>query len=73
MRRTDVNVEQIPGQTSTTGYTTTTDTSRSGGTNQDEGMIERGVSKAENAVERGTSLDLDRDGDVGRRDPSNNI
>jgi len=74
VRRTDVNVEEVGGTTRTSGYrevgsTATMDTRST----QDEGAIERGVSKAENAVERGTGLDLDRDGDVGQRDPRNNI
>lgn len=82
VRRTDVDVEQIPGQTRAVGteytdttYTTdtTANTSRAVGGSEHEGMIERGFSKAENSVERGTGLDLDRDGDVGQRDPRNNI
>ena len=81
VRRTDVDVEQIPGQTRTVGtqYTETTrtdantGTSRTVGGTEHEGLIERGFSKAENSVERGTGLDLDRDGDVGQRDPRNNI
>ena len=88
VRRTDVDVEEIPGQTRTGSYTETTrvnatDTARTGGTattgsgtgsssGGDEGIIERGLSKAENAVERATGLDLDRDKDVGQRDPRNN-
>jgi len=84
VRRTDVNVEEIPGTTrtgdyrqvggtQTSGYSDVSSTTRSGSTTQDEGAIERGASKAENAVERGTGLDLDRDGDVGVRDPRNNV
>jgi len=85
VRRTDVNVEEVPGTTrtsdyrqvggtQTSGYSDVSGTTRSGsGSMQDEGPIERGASKAENAVERGTGLDLDRDGDVGQRDPRNNI
>jgi len=38
-----------------------------------EGAIEGGLSKGENALERGAGLDLDRDGDVGQRDPRNNF
>jgi len=83
-RRTDVEVEKLQGTTRTSGYTETGTTQTNGyrdtgttstmvATNEDEGAIERGVSKAENAVERGTGLDLDRDGDVGVRDPRNNI
>jgi len=74
VRRTDVQVEQVAGNTRTSGYTQTGSTSTmSGSTTQDEGAIERGASRAGNAVERGTGLDLDRDGDVGQRDPRNNI
>jgi stress response protein YsnF len=40
---------------------------------RDEGAIESGLSRGGNAVERGTGLDLDRDGDTGRRDPRNNF
>lgn len=101
-RHTHVNVEEIPGETRSTGYTSTDtagtsaagttaggyqdvsstgsmsstryeDLSNTGRTGGDEGAIERGVSKGENAVERGTGLDLDRDGDVGRRDPRDNV
>jgi len=72
VRRTDVDVEQVAGQTREVGGTSS-QTNTSNRSNTDEGMIERGVSKAENAVERGTGADLDRDGDVGRRDPRNNI
>jgi len=91
VRRTDVDVQQVPGQTRTSGYVETgstgttgmsgtTGSSTMGGTtggttggSQDEGMIERGLSKAENAAERATGLDLDRDRDVGQRDPRNNF
>jgi hypothetical protein len=41
-------------------------------TRQDEGVVERNLSKAENALERGLGADVDNDGDVGRRDPCNN-
>ena len=89
VRRTNVEVQEIPGQTRTSGYTETSRTSASdvSGTGRgsatragdvettrpDEGVIERGVSKAENAAERATGKDLNRDGDVGRRDPRNNV
>jgi len=97
VRRTDVDVEELPRQTtrsdvvetahvragdvSRTSGTSTMDTSRSStmdtssrvsGTG-DEGAIERGVSKAENAAERAVGADLNRDGDVGVRDPRNNV
>jgi len=79
VRRTNVDVEQVPGQTRTTGSTisgTTTGSTVSGSTTggtQDEGMIERGLSRSENAVERAVGADVDRDHDVGQRDPRNNI
>jgi len=78
VRRTNVDVEQLGGQTTTSGTVTgstvsgTTSGSTVSGT-QDEGMIERGLSRAGNAVEGATGLDVDRDGDVGQRDPRNNI
>ena len=77
VRRTDVDVEQIQGETRTSGYTetgrTSSGTMSDASSTEDEGAIERGASRAGNAVERGTGLDLDRDGDTGRRDPRNNI
>jgi len=74
VRRTNVDVEQLSGQTRTSGTTSgTTVTGSTTGSTQDEGMIERGLSRAGNAVEGATGLDVDRDGDVGRRDPRNNV
>ena len=79
VRRTDVDVEQLGERegaasdvdvTRTAGDVSAVDVD---GTTTDEGAIERGASKLGNAVERGTGADLDRDGDVGRRDPRNNI
>ncbi|HEY0603378.1 MAG TPA: YsnF/AvaK domain-containing protein [Herpetosiphonaceae bacterium] len=82
VRRTDVDVDQIGGQrtvgstdvnytdTSYTGTTGTTGYNTTGTT--DEGAIERGASKLGNAAERTTGADIDRDGDVGQRDPRNN-
>jgi uncharacterized protein (TIGR02271 family) len=89
VRSTDVDVQEIRGETRTSDYVET-DRTRTGdvagagmratprsedvaATGQDEGAIERGLSKAGNAAERATSRDLDRDGDVGRRDPRNNL
>jgi len=69
VRRTDVDVQELGGVQQASGYQTTGSV---GGT-QDEGMIERGLSQAGNALERGTGLDIDRDSDVGQRDPRNNI
>jgi len=42
------------------------------GTPSSEGTIENMASRIENATERGIDADLDRDGDVGRRDPRDN-
>ena len=88
VRRTDVTVEEIPGQTRTGGYvetgrTSTSDVAGAGTisstasgtsatTSTDEGALERGLSQAGNAAERATGLDLDRDQDIGQRDPRNN-
>jgi uncharacterized protein (TIGR02271 family) len=89
VRSTDVDVQEIRGETRTSDYVET-DRTRTGdvagagmratprsedvaATGQDEGAIERGLSKAGNAAERATGRDLDRDGDVGRRDPRNNL
>ena len=85
VRRTDVEVEQLGNRdvvasdvdvtrtAGTTGYregdVSNVDVDRT----TDEGAIERGASKLGNAVERGTGTDIDRDGDVGKRDPRNNI
>jgi len=78
VRRTNVDVEQLSGQTTTSGTVTgsTVSGSTTGSTvsgSQNEGMIEGGLSRASNAIEGATGLDVDRDGDVGRRDPRNNI
>jgi len=75
VRRTNVDVEQVEGQTRTTGTSTVSGTT-TGSTvsrTEDEGAIERGLSRAGNAVEGATGLDIDQDGDVGRRDPRNNV
>ena len=80
VRRTDVDVEEIPGSartvgssmTDTTMSSGTTDTTMSGGTTSNEGVIERNASRLGNAAEGLTGADLDRDGDVGQRDPRNN-
>ena len=76
VRRTDVQVEEIPesarragsGETSGTTTSRAAATANSGG----EGARERGASKVENAAERLTKTDLNRDGDIGQRDPRNN-
>ena len=79
-RRTRVDIEEVDGVATSRGVTsaaaTTSDTTvdvHTASTTTDEGAIERGASKAGNAVERATGADIDRDGDVGRRDPRNNI
>jgi uncharacterized protein (TIGR02271 family) len=72
VRRTDVDVEQLGGERRTS-YTETGTTGTAGYTGTtDEGTIERNASRLGNAAERGTGVDLDRDGDVGQRDPRNN-
>jgi uncharacterized protein (TIGR02271 family) len=81
VRRTDVDVQELPGQTRTTGVANISDTTTgstmgsgstmSGGTN--EGRVEGGASRLENAAERLTHTDLNRDGDVGQREPRNNV
>jgi len=97
VRRTDVEVEELPRQTTTssvvetahvragdvsgmsgastmdTNRSSTMDTSSRVSGTRDEGAIERGLSKAENAAERAVGADLNRDGDVGVRDPRNNV
>jgi uncharacterized protein (TIGR02271 family) len=96
VRRTEVDVQQVPGTTSTSGVVETgrvsaSDVSTTGmtgstvgttgstlntasttGTTTNEGMIEGGASRLGNAAERVTRTDLNRDGDVGQRDPRNN-
>jgi uncharacterized protein (TIGR02271 family) len=80
VRRTDVDVQELGGQmntgsttmsgtTGTTGASTSSRSSTSGG----EGLIEGAGSRVENAAERLTGSDLNRDGDVGQRDPRNNV
>jgi len=77
VRRTDVDVEQIQGETHTSATETVGRVAGWGKTGQDkttgdEGAFERGASKLGNTVEGATGADLDQDGDVGRRDPRNN-
>ncbi len=74
VRRTDVDVDQVGGQTRAVGSSGISSSNlNASGTSSDEGIIERTGSKLGNAAERATGADIDRDGDVGRRDPSNNI
>jgi hypothetical protein len=89
VRSTDVNVQEVSGETRTSDYvetgrtragdvagTTRRSPTSSGdvaATGQNEAAVERGLSKAGNAAERATGRDLDRDGDVGRRDPRNDV
>lgn len=77
VRRTNVDVEQLSGQTTTSGTITGSTVSGTTGStvsgSQNEGIIEGGLSRAGNAIEGATGLDVDRDGDVGQRDPRNNI
>ena len=75
VRRTDVDVQELGGETRTRGTTTSGSISGSDvtSTGANEGRVEGGFSRAGNAVERATGLDLDRDQDVGQRDPCNNV
>lgn len=79
VRRTDVDVSEIQGQTRTSGYMTADSSSMldlTGGMSlggQDEGGVERNASRLGNAFEGATGLDIDRDGHVGQHDPRNNI
>lgn len=61
VRRTDVDVQEVGGRTSTTAQA-----------GAQEGMIERGLGNANNTIERTTGLDTDQSGAVGDRDPRNN-
>jgi len=81
VRRTDVDVQEVQGETRTSGFRETGSASSSqmgsvstGQTtgSSGEGVIESGASSLGNAVERGTGLDLDQDNDVGKRDTRNN-
>lgn len=74
VRRTNVDVEDLGATTRTVSDTTVTGQTVAGGTTttSNEGIIERGLSSAGNAAERATGLDIDRDSDVGKRDPRNN-
>lgn len=78
VRRTDVDIENIQGGTRASSTETVGQIGPHGVTGRDvsatgdEGTIERGGSTLGNAAERATNTDLDRDGDVGQRDPRNN-
>ena len=78
-RRTRVDVDAVDGPATSRSVTSEAVTSDAtvdvdtASTTTDEGAIERGASKLGNAVERATGADIDRDGDVGRRDPRNNV
>jgi len=74
VRRTDVDIDQVGGQTRAVGSSGVSASNiNTTGTSSDEGIIERTASKLSNAGERATGADLDRDGDVGQRDPRNNV
>jgi uncharacterized protein (TIGR02271 family) len=70
VRRTDVDVDQVGGRERSVG---SSGDYQSGTMQSNEGLIERGGSTLGNSIERGTGADIDRDGDVGQRDPRNNI
>ncbi len=88
-RRTDVDVQEVPGETRTSGSSETGRTSAravSGvgttsstrdedvaRTGSDEGPIERTLGNAKAAAERATGLDLDRSGEAGDRDRRDNF
>ena len=78
VRRTDVDVQQMSGDTRSTGYTGTsgttggyTDTSATTGGN--EGRIESTLGDAKAGFERRTGLDVDNSGEAGDRDRRNNF
>lgn len=78
VRRTDVDVEQIQGETRASATETIGRDASWGTTGPDttgtghEGACERGEPRLGNTVERATAADRDQDGDVGRRDRHNN-
>lgn len=75
VRRTRVDVDQLAGQSTGSGMTSADETLdvATSSTTSEEGAIERGASKMGNAVERAVGADIDRDGDIGRRDQRNNV
>ncbi len=72
VRRTDVDVQQVGGQTRTTDYSDTSGTGTTPRTGSEEGIVERTLGNANNVIERNTGLDTDRSGAAGDRDPGNN-
>lgn len=72
VRRTDVDVQEVGGQTRTTGYSDTSGTNTTGRAGSEEGIVERTLGNANNAIERNTGVDTDQSGAVGDRDPRNN-
>ena len=78
VRRTEVDVEQIQGETRASATETVGRVAAWGKTGPDttgtgdEGAFERGAPRRGTTVERATGADLDQDGDVGRRDLPNN-
>ncbi|HZG66885.1 MAG TPA: DUF2382 domain-containing protein [Herpetosiphonaceae bacterium] len=89
VRRTDVDVQETPGGTRSTGYTetgraSTADVSGTGTMSTrrsddasraggSEGVIESTLGDAKSGAERTTGLDLDRSGEVGDRDRRDNF
>ncbi|HSH80174.1 MAG TPA: hypothetical protein VLA19_16735, partial [Herpetosiphonaceae bacterium] len=76
VRRTDVDVQESPTQTrttGTTGYTETTGTTSGSRARTGEGPIESALGDAKSGLERRTGADLDRSGDVGDRDRRDNF
>jgi len=78
VRRTDVDVQEMSGDTRSTGYTGTTGTTSgytdaSGTTGENEGRIESTLGDAKAGFERRTGLDVDNSGEAGDRDRRNNF
>jgi len=85
VRRTDVDVQEIQGETRTSGYSQTVGGTTSGmtsgttgysnvsSTGTGEGAIESTGGDLKQSAENATGLDLDRSGDVGNRDRRDNI
>ncbi len=76
VRGTDVDVQESPTQTrttGTTGYTETTGTTSGSRAGTGEGPIESALGDAKSGLEPRTGADRDRSGDVGDRDRRDNF
>lgn len=67
-----VDVQELGGQTGTTGYNDTSATPSSANTVSQEGIGERTLGNANNALEGNARLDTNQSGTVGDHDPRNN-